>query len=108
MDKKKLSFNTQFTNNIFKQLMWDYNYSPEEIQDLFENKINDVGHYTRETLFKKLIENFPWSIIIKIFPSEMVLALLTDDLIKQLRFKSLQRDYKYAKKRLQEIVSTSG
>jgi hypothetical protein len=42
-------------NKIFKQILWDYNIPPEEIEDVLKGKKNLVGHYTREMIFQKIM-----------------------------------------------------
>jgi len=91
---------TPFQKKIFTQVMWEYDFPPESVLDLLNGKIESLGHYTRETLFKKMLENLPWFTIVKLLPEEMILSLLTEDVIHKLRFKSLTRDYLYARKRL--------
>lgn len=98
---------TPFQKEIFAQVIWDYDFSPESVLDLFNGKLDHLGHYTRVTLFKKMIENLPWFTIVRLFPKEMIFSLLTEDVIHRLRYKSLVKDYIYAKNKLQEIISSS-
>lgn len=42
-----------------RMLMWDYHYPPEECLEVLEGKRKTVGHYTEQTLFRKLLESFP-------------------------------------------------
>jgi|AntAceMinimDraft_17_1070374.scaffolds.fasta_scaffold03837_1 hypothetical protein len=95
---------TSFQKKVFTQLIWDYNFSPESVLELFNGEREYLGHYTKETLFKKILENFPWFTIVRLFPKETIISLLTDTVIQRLRHKSLIRDYKYAKQRLQKII----
>ena len=94
--------NTELRKEIFNLLMWDYAFASSQVQDLFEGRIDQLGHYKREKLFAKLIENFPWYTVIQVIPLESVRKLLTDEVINSLRFPSLVKNYKYAKERLQE------
>lgn len=95
---------TSFQKKIFSRLMWDYNFSPESVLELFNGDRENLGHYTKESLFRKIIENFSWFTIVRLFPKETIISLLTDDVIQKLRHKSLIRDYQYAKKKLQQIT----
>ena len=104
MVKKENDLLTPIQKKVFRQLMWDYNYPPEDVLKFFKGNIERLGHYTKESLFRKLIENFPWFTVVRLFPTETIFNLLTDELIQKLRHKSLKRDYEFAKKRLQEII----
>ena len=96
--------NTELQKEIFHLLMWDYTFTSSQVQDLFEGRIDRLGHYNREKLFTKLIENFPWYTVNKVLHPEIVLKLLTDEVINSLRFPSMVKNYKYAKKRLQKLI----
>lgn len=88
--------------------MWDYNISPEEVDKLIKGEIKYAGHYDIDSLFVKMLNNFPYFIILQIFDIKTVKELLTDKIIVKLRFKEMQEKYKYVKKRLHEVISTAG
>ena len=94
--------NSELRKEIYHLLIWDYTFTSSQVQDLFEGRIDQLGHYDRKKLFAKLIENFPWYTVIQVLPLEIVHNLLTDEVINSLRFPSLVKNYKYAKERLQE------
>jgi hypothetical protein len=91
-----------------RMLMWDYHYPPEECLEVLEGKRKTVGHYTEETLFRKLLESFPWFTIIRLLPLERIKELLTENVIQKLRFNSLKKSYAFIRERLQENISHSG
>jgi hypothetical protein len=93
---------------ILKQIMWDYNFNPQDIEDLFSGKQENVGHYNKYTLFKKFLESFPWFTILDFFTVNQIKDLLTDEVIKSLRFNSLRKQYEFIKQRLQETIPPSG
>lgn len=93
---------------LLEQILWDYNITPEEIQAVLKGEAERAGHYTREAIFKKLVETYPWFTIIQIFSPEELKDLLTRDLIKDLRAPSLSEKYEFVRKRLQEILQASG
>lgn len=92
---------------IYQQLMWDYNISPEEVDKLVKGKVKYAGHYDIDRLFVKMLNNFPYFIILQIFDIKTVKKLLTNEVILKLRFKEIQEKYKYVQKRLQEVISTA-
>ena len=89
---------------MFRQIMWDYNISVEDIEALLSGKKEKAGHYNRETLFKKMLESWSWYTILQIFTPDEINSLLTDDVINRLRSTSLKKQYGFVKKRLREII----
>ena len=94
--------------SLMRSLMWDYNIPPEECLEVLEGKRKKAGHYTEATLFRKLIESYPWFTILSIIPPERIAQLLTDKTIRSVRFKSLIPRYEFIRDQLQKTLSTSG
>ncbi len=92
---------------IYQQLMWDYNISPEEVDKLIKGEAKFAGHYDINNLFRKMLESFPWFVILQIFEINTIQKLLTDNTINKLRMPDLRKKYKYVKNRLQQIVSVA-
>jgi len=88
--------------------MWDYRISADDVAELLDGKIDKAGHYTREKLFVKMLSGLPWFTIIQLLPVENVKEMLTDEVIAALWPKSVQKQYKYVRKRLQEALPNSG
>lgn len=88
--------------------MWDYEISPDDMADLLDGKIVRAGHYTRDKLFAKMLTGLPWYTIIQLLPVEKVKEMLTNEVIEVLWPKSVQKQYEYVKKRLQEALPDSG
>jgi hypothetical protein len=93
---------------LFRQIMWDYHIPPEEVEAVFEGKQTRAGHYTRETLFVKLLESYSWFTIVGLFHLNDIRDMLTDSAISKLRSKSLREKYAYVQKRLHEIIPAAG
>jgi len=93
--------------DLMRGLMWDYNIPPEHCLEVLEGKREKAGHYTEATLFRKLLESYRWFTIIKIIPPERVLELLTDNVIRSLRFKSLSERYAFIRKELQRTLQVA-
>jgi hypothetical protein len=89
---------------LFRQIMWDYNISDDEVDAVLKGKREKAGHYNRQTLFVKLLESYSWFTVVQLFSPEELRQLLSDDVIKKLRFKSLRTKYDFIQKRLQQIV----
>ncbi len=88
--------------------MWDYDISAGDMEKLLNGKVDKAGHYTREKLFTKMLTGLPWYTIIQLLPVENVKKMLTDEVIGTLWPRSVQKQYEYVKKRLQETLPDSG
>lgn len=98
----------QQRRKALQSIMWDYKISSVDLEKLLDGKIPRAGHYTRESLFIKMIEGLPWFTIIQILPVSDVKEMLTNEVIEALWPKSLQTTYKYVSKRLQEVIPAAG
>lgn len=87
--------------------MWDYSIPVSDMEELLDGRIERAGHYTREKLFAKMLTGLPWYTIIQLVPVEIVKEMLTDEVIGVLWPKSVQKQYEYVRKRLQEALPDS-
>jgi len=94
--------------NLMRGLMWDYNIPPEHCLEVLEGTREKAGHYTETTLFRKLLESYPWFTILSIMQPKRILELLTDQTIRSVRFKSLIPRYEFIRTQLQQALSASG
>jgi hypothetical protein len=92
-------------NKLLRQIMWDYNIPLTDIEALLSGRIEMAGHYTRKTLFRKMLESYSWYTILQVFTPVEIKNLLTDDTINGLRTSSLKKKYAFVKKRLKEIIT---
>jgi hypothetical protein len=104
----KKSLNRVEKGNLLARLMWDYQIPGEHVLDLLEGNRETAGHYTVETIFRKLLESYSWYTILAILGPERVLQLLTDRTIASLRFKSLSQRYEFIRTRLQKALQPPG
>jgi hypothetical protein len=93
---------------IFRQVMWDYTIFPADVEAVLQGRKDMAGHYNKQTIFIKLLESFSWFTIVQLFSREELMELLTDDVVKRLRFKSLRSRYEFVQKRLQQIAPHAG
>jgi len=89
---------------LFKQIMWDNSLSPDDIEALLQGMNEKIGRYDKNAVFIKLLESFSWFTILQLFSPEELRNLLSDDVVKRLRFKSLKTKYEFVQKRLQSLV----
>ena len=93
---------------ILQQVIWDYNIPLDAIDALITGKSDTAGHYTREQLFVKILETFPWYTIINLFSISDIRLLLNKDLIASLKSPSLRKHYEFIRARLQDTLPASG
>jgi len=99
---------TREIKKLLGQILWDYNISEEEVENVLKGEARLAGHYTRDALFCKLLESYPWFTIIRLFTPQEIKDMLSDDIIKRLRSPSLRQKYEFVKERLQEIIPDTG
>ena len=95
-------------HKVLQSIMWDYSISVSDMEKLLNGKIKKAGHYTRQKLFAKMLTGLPWYTIIQLLPVENIKEMLTDDIIGVLWPKSVQKQYEYVRKRLQEALPGTG
>ena len=88
--------------------MWDYSISPDQMEALLDGRIDKAGHYSREKLFAKILTGLPWYTILQLMPVNLIKQMLTDEVIGNLWPGSVQKQYEYVRKRLQEALPDSG
>lgn len=98
----------QQRHKVLQSVMWDYSISAGDMENLLDGKTDKAGHYTREKLFAKMLAGLPWFTIIQVLPVENVKEMLTDEVIAVLWPKSVQKQYEYVRKRLQEALPVAG
>jgi hypothetical protein len=94
-------------HKLFRQIMWDYDISAVEVDEVLKGRRDKAGHYDKQTIFIKLLESFSWFTIVQLFTPGELRQLLTQDVVKRLRFKSLRTKYEFVQKRLQTLVPVS-
>ena len=93
---------------LLQQIVWDYNIPVDEIEDVLKGHKHMTGHYTRNMLFRKLLETYPWFTLIEMFTPVELKLMLNNEVINTLRAPSLQKKYGFVQKRLQEIIPAAG
>jgi len=88
--------------------MWDYHISPEDVEAVLKGSNDSAGHYDKQAIFIKLLESYSWFTIVQLLSPLELRQMLTDDVVKKLRFKSLRTKYEFVQKRLQQIVPLAG
>jgi hypothetical protein len=84
--------------------MWDYKISAADVDGVLQGKRDKVAHYNKQSIFIKLLESYSWFTIVQLFSPDELRQLLSDDVIKKLRFKSLRTKYEFVQKRLRQFI----
>lgn len=93
---------------LLNQILWDYEIGADDVEAVLRGLRENAGHYNQEMIFLKIIESYSWFTILQLFTPEEIKHLLTNQVINKLRTPSLRRKYEFAKKRLQQVIPTSG
>ena len=92
---------------MLKNLIWDYDFEPDDLQELLNGSKNSIGHYSKEMIFQKLLESYSWFTLLSIFPPEQMLKILNSLNLNKLRTKSLVKNYEYIKSRLHQSLQSA-
>lgn len=93
---------------LFEQLSWDYRISADDLEAVLKGEKDHAGHFTKEKLFIRLLETYPWFTIVQIITIDEIQQLLTDQVISRLRSPSLRKKYEFVMYRLQQIIPAAG
>ena len=93
---------------LLKQITWDYNISPEEVDAVLKGEKGHAGHLSQEKLFIRLLESYSWFTILQLFDMNQIQSLLTVRVVSKLRSASLRKKYDFVRKRLQQIIPAAG
>ncbi|MDD3563016.1 MAG: hypothetical protein RBQ87_08060 [Candidatus Cloacimonadaceae bacterium] len=85
-------------------LMWDYNISAQDSYEVLIGSKPMAGHYDQFSLFRKMLETFPWFTIMELLPLPRIKELLTEQVTTKLRSKQLQTRYEYIRDRLSATI----
>jgi len=94
----------QLSDEIYKQIMWDYNIPKEDIEKLLSGEIEFAGHYDINGIFRKMLYGLPWFSLVKVLGVKFISDHLTDEVINSLWIDSMKKQYFYVKQRLLEII----
>lgn len=93
---------------ILSRLVWDYKITAQEVDAVLKGQKERAGHYTRSSIFLRLIESFPWFTVLSVLTPEEVRDLLTRELIRKIRSPYLRSKYEFIRQRLQAIIPAAG
>lgn len=91
-------------DKLLKQIFWDYNVRSEDILAILNGEKNVESQFTKEMIFRKIIESYSWFTILQIITPIQIQELLTNQTISKIRSSSLRKKYEFVQKRLHEII----
>lgn len=95
-------------NKLLSRLIWDYNIPADDIVAVLKGEKSRAGHYSREMLFRKLLESYSWFTIIQLLTPAEIQQMLTPQVISKLRSASLRQKYEFVQKRLSQTLPVTG
>ncbi len=91
-------------HHLLSRLMWDYNYTAEEVDEVLLGRKSTLGHLTQESIVRRILETYSWFTVIRLIPPQELYPILNEDFKKNLRSKSLQKHYAFVRNRLQQAL----
>jgi len=93
---------------ILSRLVWDYKIPAGEIDSVLKGHKMKAGHFTRSSIFLRLIESFPWFTVLSVLTPEEIRELLTREVVRKIRSPHLRSKYEFIRQRLQVIIPAAG
>jgi len=85
-----------------KKILWDYNIAEEEAILILEGKKKTFS-LNKEKLYARLLLSVKWYSLLDMFGREKIKELLSDKVLKYIRFKDIRDNFIYARRILDEI-----
>lgn len=85
---------------LYKNLVWDYNFTAQQIRSVLLGQVQSIGHLTTHYLFKRVLQSYNMNTIMKIMTKQRFQELLMDFDIEKLRFQQLKQIYGKMKQEL--------
>ena len=85
---------TEQRRELFKRIMWDYTYTPEQIETIIKNK----GMASEKIMmYRKILMSERWYNIMRILTSLELEEALSEDVTKTIWIQSLRNKYNHAR-----------
>ena len=86
---------TEERRALFKRIMWDYTYTPQEVEAI----VQSVGLGKEKIMiYRKILMSERWYNIIKILSSEELKEALQEEVLKTIWIESLRKLYRNARR----------
>jgi hypothetical protein len=74
-----------------KNIIWDYNFSEEQLNDLLSGRVPKLGSMTRRDLYTRMLMYLNWFDIIRFVNKDIFLENFNEEFIKSLKDTDLQK-----------------
>jgi len=85
-------------SKILKRIVWDYSIDPKDIYGFINSDQKNLYHFTKEMLYKRILERLTWYEIIDCFSIDIVKQMLDKSIINELRTQSMREKYDYTRR----------
>ena len=101
--------NPKYIQKTIQPILWDYDIDPVVFYNIALGKHPAVGMLDQERALLRILQQLPFYDILDLFGQPFLKKVLTQDLIKKMRFAHQRQNYEIIRKILQrEPVSFSG
>lgn len=87
---------------LLSLVSWDLDLMPEQLLQLFNNEVGEIGGFDRTSLYRRLLTTFDWYTLQKLATPDKLKQILDDSVLNRLFPKDLKEKFIYAKKILSE------
>ena len=92
-EMKKIT--TDKRRELFKRIMWDYTYTPEQIENIIENE--GLGK-EKIMMYRKILMSERWYDILEILSRQELREALKEEIITTIWIQSLRANYRHARR----------
>ena len=78
---------------IFKRILWDYNYTPEDVENALNGKTSEEE---AQRFYLKLLLSTNWYTLLKILSENELKQALSPEILNKIHIPTLRAKYKYA------------
>ena len=83
---------------ILKKIFWDYNIDEKDIYEFINSNQKNLYHFTKEMLYKRILERLTWYEILDCFSIDIIKQMLDKSIINTLRTQSMREKYDYTRR----------
>jgi len=84
--------------DTLKKVIWDYHIEPKDIYNFIINQEDRLHRFTKEMLYKRILERLSWYEILDLFSIEIIKTMLDKKIINSLRTQSMRDKYDYTRR----------
>ncbi len=86
---------------LLETIAWDYNVKGDRLLEVLVGLRKKEGPFNQDKILLRILERLPWHDVLGLVGKDLLMELLTEDLIARLRFPEQRRRYERIRKILQ-------